>query len=842
MNGDPQFGNWLKGCRKARDLSQAELATRVGCSAQTIEKIEAGTRRPSAQLATLLAGALDLAPAEQSAFIAWARTSTPPPAQGAPNGDRNLPSRPPEGRPALPLPPNPFIGRTQPRAALLTILRQPDLRLVTLTGPPGVGKTRLALQVAHACQGEFADGATFVALAAVHDPDLVVPTLLSALAVAPGREATAQESLHEALREKRMLLLLDNFEQVREAAPLLSPLLAAAPGLVLLLTSRWPLGLYGEHEFPVPPLDLPAPGACPPLPTLVQTEALALFAERAGAARPGFTLDASNAAVVATICARLDGLPLAIELAAARCKWFAPAQLQSQLQQAALDLRGSGLDALPRQHSLQASIAWSFDLLTPTQQAVFARLAVFDGGATLPAIAAVCAGVGSGPPGGEATAPIHAALEALQEGSLIQQSADLMGGIRVTLLETLREYAGRQLEAQGARSAAPAHHAAYYLRLAETAYPHLSGGQPEDWGTRLQADEANLRAALAWIGNHGTPEEAARFAARLAPYWERRGQLSEGRAWLERSLQQADALPLPLQAQTFHAAGILAYDQTDWSRAQTCYAEALRIQRILGDKGRSAGLLNNLGTCAMLQGDYAQARAWLEESLALKRAMGDRQGCIWPLNNLGNLAYDLGESEPALLLYEESLALCNETNNQHVRAIILDNMGEAWRASGDLARAAALHQASLALRQALGDHQGIALARGNLGQVALAQGEWATACARFGESLTQCRDLGYQQGVVDALIGLAVVAAHLGQGVRAAHWFAAADALLHRLLVRRYPVVQALWEQQITKAQEGVASDLWHAAWAAGEVMPIPEAIAEALAFVATAIEQAARV
>ena len=426
------------------------------------------------------------------------------------------------------------------------------------------------------------------------------------------------ESLAGHLRGRSLLLVLDNFEQVLAAAPLLAELLTACPGLKVLVTSRAALHLSGEHEFPVPPLELPDPKHLPDLETLSQYEAVTLFIQRARAARPDFQVTNASAPAVAELCARLDGLPLAIELAAARVKLLSPQALLARLGRRLNLLTGGARDLPARQQTLRSAIDWSYELLEPDEQAMFARLAVFVGGCTLEAVEAVCH------PGVDRPLEVLDGLALLVDRSLLRQVEGTEGEPRFGMLETIREYAAERFEESGDAETWRQRHAGYYLALAEQAAPELLGPQQGTWLERLEREHDNLRAALGWALEHGGATLGLRLAVALGHFWAVRGHLSEGQAWLERALSRWSEAPAPARAGALSAAGHLAYIKGEYERAATLHEESLSVQRALGDQRGVALSLHNLGRVAHYSGDFERAAALYDESLAIRASIGGR--------------------------------------------------------------------------------------------------------------------------------------------------------------------------------------------------------------------------
>ncbi len=772
------FGSWIKRRRGARDLTQGELAEAVGCSLVTIQKLERGRRRPSHQMLNRLADVLGIAGAERSAFLRLGRAqrregspaAPPPPAPAA---------RFAAGR--LPRPLTPLIGRERELAALVRSLSSPDQRLVTLTGPAGVGKTRLALEAAALMAAELPDGAAFISLAQLADPALLATTIAQSLdeALPTGDPGDALRAL---LEECSGLLVLDNFEQIVAAAPQLVAVLQEAPGLRLLVTSRERLRVRGEHVQPLAPLLAPRPDALPPLADLGAAPAVALFCALARAARPDFALTAANARDVARLCAGLDGLPLAIEIVAAHADLGPDALLARLDAGGALTLSGP-LDLPARQHTLWAAFDWSYGLLDEEARRVFARLAVFAPGWDAQAAAAV-----------DPAAPGR--LATLLRKSLIQPFGP-PGAARYALLETVREFA---LERLGdAAEAARLLHAEHYLGVAERAAEGLRGADQSEWVARLRDDQANLEAALSWLLATGRHEWAARLAADLQRFWWMRGQLSEGRRWLERALARPERVPPQLLARLWHALGNAELAQGDTGRAEQSLRQGLALSQQAGDPYLISLCAHALGMALADSQHYDEARRLLELGLAIDAERGDRRGQAISLGSLGGLAYHQRDVVAARALFEESLALHRDVADLHSVALTLNNLAELARRGGDDEGALRYLEEAMELVQRIDGRRMAPYLLNNQALLLSRAGRGPEARAALAEALALLQETGDRGELITGLLVGARLWLDAGSAAPAARLLAAADQLAASGSLSLSPVTQddraALWAE-----------------------------------------------
>ncbi len=703
----------------------------------------------------------------------------------------------------LPVQPSPLVGREPEIATLAALLRQDTVRLVTITGPGGVGKTRLGLRVAAEVLHTYPDGVWHVRLSRLTDSELVLPTIAATLNIKESGGAPLDEVLRASLRDKRLLLMLDNFEQVASAALAVAHLLEDCPGLAVLVTSRVALHLRGEHEFALAPLALPDPRHLPSPERLSLYAAVALFVERARAAQADFTVTNATAAAVAAICARLDGLPLAIELAAARVKLLPPPALLGRLDHSLPVLTGGARDVPEHQQTMRATLAWSEDLLRPAERRLFRRLAVFAGGGTIEAVEAICAA----PSGAEPLElDVLDGLAALVDQSLIQQREEGTEP-RFGMLHVVREFAAERLEASGEADAIRRAHAEHFVALAERAEPELVGPAAVEWLGHLERELDNLRAALGRALNQHWHDLATRLGSALGSFWNTRGDYSEGRRWLEDLL----ALRVPTEGQTVaiglavraklltHAAG-LAWLQQDLARAEEWATEELALAERIEDPGRAAAALLDLGLVAQDRGDSEGALTYLERCLEHARRAGDLQLLSWVLNDLGMVRLVQGDGAGAQVYAEEAIALTRRLNAYSTQTV---------------------SQALLAGARVL-------------------QGDLAAAHALAADAVRLSREVGYRLGLAYALLVLAVLAALEGRGDHAARLLGAEQALLAQAGGRPAAGLQTAVNDLIAPARAALGEAAWADAFAAGRALTLDEVTAAALGESAAPGESAA--
>jgi len=746
------------------------------------------------------------------------------------------PARELEPRPNnLPVPRTAFIGREAEAVALAQLLSREDVRLVTLTGPGGIGKTRLALHVAGELAGQFPGGVCFVPLSAVGEAGLVA----SAIAQAAGVGETGNQSLQESLKEyvgglsQPMLLLLDNFEHLVAAAPFVAQLLTAGVKLKAVVTSQAPLHVYGEHEFPVPPLALADPKSIPSLEVLSRLPATALFVARAQAVKHDFVLTKENAPAVAAICARLDGLPLAIELAAARIKLLSPAAMLARLESSLSLLTGGARDLPSRQQTLRSTVDWSHGLLNGAEQTLFRRLSVFAGGCTLEAVEAVCDAKG------DLGLDILDAMASMVDKSLVQQSMVQQSmaqqveqadeEARFFMLSTIREYARERLAGNEDESVTHRAHAAYYLVLAEEGSQETAA-HPE-WFDRFEVEHDNFRIALDYLIKTGNAEWGLRLGAALFGFWEAREYLSEGRDAIARLLRMEEAATRPkLRARLVFAGGVLASVQGDYDTAPRMFEESLQYSLDLNDNRGVAVALNALGVNARDHGELADASSLFERCVAIWKGLGDSAGTARALSNLASTMKLQGEYARAFSLYDECVTMFRQAGDSAGVAWTLNCLGDVAREKTDFPAARSFCEQSLAAFRQLRDGWGIASVVADLAGLSSDQGNIVEARRLYGQSIEMFQQLGHKRGIARALECLAVSAAAQSNAEQSLHLAGAAAALRQRLGTPLTPTEQPRLEKALDFARRSLGHAAGLTAWMEGWAMPVEQAVREALA------------
>jgi predicted ATPase/class 3 adenylate cyclase len=690
-----------------------------------------------------------------------------------------------EGHPNnLPLQPTPLVGRELEVSEIAEQLRSEEVRLLTLTGPGGTGKTRLALQVGADLLEEFDEGVFFVSLAAITDPELVPSAIAGSFGLRESAGQSLTETLGGYLRQKHLLLILDNFEQVLEGTPVVGELLGTCPELKVLATTRIPLRLYGEQEYAVPPLEVPDPVCLPPPERLTQYEAVRLFLERARAVKPDFELTSENARAVAQICFHLDGLPLAIELAAARIKLLPPQALVFRLGNRLKLLKGGARNLPARQQTLRATIDWSYELLDEDEETLFWRLSVFSGGCTLEAIEEVC------DPEGE--------LEALEVvGSLLEKSLlrreEADGESRFAMLETIQEYAREKLEESGEAEETRRRHTEFFVALAEEARPNLRAEPQVEWLQRLEKENGNLRAALSWALSTDDIATAARLSWALYMFWWIRNHQPEGQRWVEPVFLRRSELPPPLRIRTIIVFAAMVYGQGDVEFIEPLCMELMELsQEVGGDAQADANAPMGLGLVATYRGDLEAAREHLEEALPLLRKAGEDGLAAQTHTFFGTVLLLEGDREGARLRFEKGLTLGRST----------------------------------------GDRLSICIALFSLAQLALAGGDYDRAFRWFAQGILPSEELGDRGNIAHILEALGIVAGVRGDSLKAARLLGASEALVSAIGLRGHPYYRpdrVLYERVKAKVRSKLGKAAFEAALDEGRTMPVEQAVEYAL-------------
>lgn len=859
------FGDWVRRRRKALDLTQQELANRVGCSVSLIFKIESDERRPSRQIAELLAEHLEISSDQQPLFLKIARQEKA--VDGlvslslgeAPAQDRSA-FVPPGARSELPIPLTPLVGRDHELRVILQQIQDPACRLLTLTGPGGVGKTRLVLEVAHRLQDVFEHGVHFVSLVSTSSSEFIVPAIAAALGLTLSSVHNPRGQLIHFLREKHLLLVLDNLEHLLAGIELLTELLENAPHLQILATSRERLSLRSEWVIEVQGLPIPA---SIDEKNIESNSAVALFLQRSRQSKIDFTLTADNIPALKRICELVEGLPLGLELAAAWIRTLSCSEIAREIERNIDFLAVNARDVPERHGSIRAVFDYSWNLLSESERRVMQRLSVFWGGFTR-----------------ESAEKVAGASLFLLSGLVAKSLVRRNSAGRYDLHELIRQYAHEQLIHCDDLEDASNRHLEFFMKLVESTEPKLHGSEQIIWLDRLEQDLDNLRAALEWSLRYETAgnmsaagAEAVLSALRLAGglhlLWKRRSHWSEGRTWLERALAQSKALPGTLErAKALDAAALLAAEQTDTVPARQLAEENLKLSQELGDSNRIACAFNTLGMVLWKQKKYAEARADGEKGLALFRQLGIRFAVADSLHSLGHIAINQHDLAAAQSYLEEALSISRELDNKIalVEALgdlglvaylqnnyasaqtyldeslilfreagfvpgiesSLNRLGDLARCQGDYARAGQLYEESLSLFQDMDDKDEVASLLHNLGCVALQRGDQQRALRFFRDGLALQHEMGNQAGIAECLAGVASVLVIQGQAEEGARLLGAAEALRESVDAVLWPANRMEYDRILSQLRSSMDEVALRAAWTAGRDLSIQQAIRQA--------------
>ena len=818
MQEDISFGKWVRQRRHILDLTQQELADLVGCARITLRRIESGTLKPSKELAQILLEKLSAPLNERERWLKFARGVS-----GFPGSliDSSV-SKPITNLPALL---TTFIGREKEQTEIINLLY--NNRLVTLAGAGGIGKTRISQQVGGKVLNDYPDGIWFIALDSLSDPGLVLSTLAAVFGI---RESSSDRPLFERLtyflRTKTALLILDNCEHLLDTcAHVAEKILHAASSVRILATSREALSISGEVTYWVQPLGLPDMEHLEPIASLSKYEAMELFIDRATTAISTFRVTIDSAPALTQICHHLDGIPLAIELAAAKLRVLSLEQINKRLDDRFRLLTGGSRTAPPQHQTLQAAIDWSYELLLPTEQTLFQRLAVFSNGWTLESAESICSDIDVQPE------EVLELLTQLINKSLINK-AEGIGETRYRMLETIREYALQKLDYSGEMRTTYFRHMMFFAKLVDQAERNFKGPDQVAWYSRLDNELDNLRVALTWLEGLENSEVRLRFAAGLWRYWKSRGHISEGRGHLRRVLENVPAGPArqtSAYARALTAAGSLAYYEGDLSYSDQSRKEALTIFRNLDDKVGIADCLIGLGNTAISQGNYVSARGFYEEGLLIRRDLGDKWGIARLLGNLGLLAYLQMDYTQARSLHFESLTLFRELRDEEGVANELVNLGDVVRHQGELSIAHSYYQESATISEKLKDQWGLGYALMGTADVALAQSDFSTASLLYRDCLILFQKGANYVGLPFALESVARLALVKNQPKKAVQILGVADTLRKSTNSPLPLPDHSAYEDNLSRLQRQLDPSIFDLTWTEGKKMSLNEALELAL-------------
>ena len=807
------FGLLLRRFRRAAELTQEELAQRSDLSTRTISDLERGVKAtPQAGTLELLAAALELSDEDRALLLGSVPRRRRQPAATETGGQL----------PALPADLTPLVGRERDEAAAIHLLHTNGVRELTLIGPGGVGKTRLALRVARTVAAEYSDGVAFVALDAIGDHTQVAGAIARTLGAITDRKVSTTDGLVKWLGSREMLLLLDNFEQVIPAAVLVSELLSSCPRLTFLVTSRAPLHIRAEQLLDVPPLDSPALTEKPSARAALGYSAVALFVQRSRAVRPDFELTEDEVKPVSQICQRLDNLPLALELAAAHMRHTSSVALLERLEKSPGAEPPGPVDAPQRQRTMKSTIAWSYDLLDEPEQRFFRRLSIFVGGFTLSAADNV-----SGLPNSDTLS----LLRALSDNCLVFVRIDNNAEPRFFMLETVREYCIEMAHQHDNVERLRWRHAEYFSQLAQQAAidERKSGTGP--WQARLLADHANVLAALGWLADSGRLREALDLAGAMGEYWTLWGFIREGREWVDQLLEEVDRLSeetVDIPASALMCAAQLAFQQNDYKRAASLYARGVEAFHSDGDtRGETIGL-SQLGTVAHLQNDYSQAKIYYERAVQVAREHGHGYGMAMPLTNLGIVAMQEAEYDRAAMLLDEAIEMLRGLGLEQKLAVALGNCGNLEFRRGRYDEAVVIHEEVLAMKRAIGDSLAVGHTLGGLALAEIERGDDARAEELLSEALVIFDDIDKKDGIAQVLEALARIAQDRDQLERAARLYGGAAALQAEIGVTHHPADLDRYQKKIDDLRNALGSRRFDMSWRVGEAMSYEELIRDA--------------